>query len=154
MARGAACLALWVVIAGIRPTDLIIGAAAAGVATWTSLLLWPAGAARILLFGVLRAALRVLGQAPVAGMDVAWRALDPRLPLHPGVVTFRPRLPPGTIRHVFCTLTSLAPGTLPGGSDGDDALLIHCLDVEQPVVAQLSEDESLLLQASEGGTHR
>ncbi|MCC6778000.1 MAG: Na+/H+ antiporter subunit E [Hyphomicrobiales bacterium] len=137
-------------IAGIRPTDLIIGAAAAGVATWASLLLYPAGAVRISLLGVLRAALRVLGQAPVAGVDVAWRALDPRLPLHPGVVTFRPRLPPGTIRHVFCTLTSLAPGVLPGGSEGD-VLLIHCLDVEQPVVAQLSEDESLLLQASEGG---
>jgi multicomponent Na+:H+ antiporter subunit E len=44
------------------------------------------------------------------------------------------------------------PGTLPAGIDDSGALLYHCLNVEQPVAAQLTIDEGLLLQAL-GGTN-
>ena len=60
-----------------------------------------------------RFVLRFLRQSVVAGIDVAWRALDPRLPLRPGFVVYQPRLPPGPARNAFCTMTSLLPGTLP-----------------------------------------
>ena len=40
-------------------------------------------------------------------------------------------------------LVRLLPGTLPAGSDDDGALLIHCLDVEQPVADNLSAEEVL-----------
>jgi multicomponent Na+:H+ antiporter subunit E len=45
---------------------------------------------------------------------------------------------------------SLLPGTVPAGSAGTRALLIHCLDVEQPVAAQLAEEEAQFVQAVGG----
>jgi multicomponent Na+:H+ antiporter subunit E len=43
---------------------------------------------------------------------------------------------------MFTTLMSLLPGTVPTGLHGDGVLLIHCLDVEQPVAAQLAAEEA------------
>jgi len=98
-------------------------------------------------------ALRFLYQSVVAGADVARRALDPRLPLRCGFVLYRTGLPPGPARHSFTTLMSLLPGTVPTGSDRDGALLIHCLDVEQPVAAQLAEQEGLFVQVIDAAPH-
>ena len=79
----------------------------------------------------------------VAGIDVARRALDPRLPLHPGFVVYQTGLPPGPSQHMFTTLMSLLPGTVPTGPAPGGSLLIHCLDVEQPITAQLAAEEAL-----------
>ena len=92
--------------------------------------------------------LRFLRQSIVAGADVARRALDPRLPLRPGVIAYPVQLEPGATRNTFCTLSSLLPGTLPAGSD---ALLVHCLDIGEPIVAQLTEEERLLVRAVRDG---
>jgi multicomponent Na+:H+ antiporter subunit E len=43
-------------------------------------------------------------------------------------------------------MASLLPGTLPAESDRRESLLIHCLDVEQPVAAGLAMDEDLFSQ--------
>ena len=43
-------------------------------------------------------------------------------------------------------------GTVPTGLDNNGALLIHCLDIEQPVAAQLAAEEALLVQAIGGQT--
>ena len=88
-------------------------------------------------------ALRFLWLSVVAGWDVARRALDPRMPLRPGFVTYPVGFPPGPARIVFSTFTSLLPGTVPAGDDGA-ALLYHCLDVEQPVASQLAAEEAML----------
>ncbi len=150
LARAPWFLGLWVVIAGADLSDLPVGALAAALATWASLRLLPPGDVYISSLALARIVLRFLYQAPIAGIDVARRALDPKLPLRPGIVTFPSRFPPGATRHVFCTLTSLAPGMLPAGTDEEGALLIHCLDVDQPVAVQLSEEEDLLQQAVGG----
>jgi multicomponent Na+:H+ antiporter subunit E len=83
----------------------------------------------------------------VSGTDVAWRALDPNLSLRPGFVAYPLRLPPGGARSAFCALSSLLPGTLPTGVDENGALLVHCLDVDQPVAANLAEEETLFMRA-------
>jgi multicomponent Na+:H+ antiporter subunit E len=49
-------------------------------------------------------------------------------------------------RNVFTTLTSLLPGTVPAG-DEDGQLIYHCLDVEQPVAAELAAEEAALVRA-------
>ena len=90
--------------------------------------------------------MRFLYQSVVAGLDVARRALDPRLPLRPGFVTYPVGFPPGTARNAFTTLTSLLPGTVPAGEEGG-AVLYHCLDVDQPVVSQLAAEEAALSRA-------
>jgi multicomponent Na+:H+ antiporter subunit E len=85
-------------------------------------------------------------QSIVAGIDVARRALDPRLPLRPGFVSYPVCFPPGPARNAFTSLTSLLPGTVPAGDDGEH-LVYHCLDVDQPVVAQLAAEETALSRA-------
>jgi multicomponent Na+:H+ antiporter subunit E len=106
--------------------------------------LLPPGGSRWSLSAAARLALRFLYKSVVAGADVARRALAPSLPLRLGFVTYPVRLAPGAARNTFCTLSSLLPGTLPVGSDQRGALLIHCLDTGEPIIAQLSEEEALL----------
>jgi multicomponent Na+:H+ antiporter subunit E len=142
--RLAAFLALWVMLAGVQISDLPAGIVVALLATAASLRLLPPGTARVSALALVNLALRLVWQSLVAGIDVARRALDPRLPLRPGFVTFSPRLPGGTALNIFCTLTSLAPGTLPAGEDDSGAIVIHCLDGGRPIAAHLAADEELL----------
>ncbi|MEJ0094886.1 MAG: Na+/H+ antiporter subunit E [Methylocella sp.] len=145
--RAAIFLAFWLMISGRDLAGLPIGAAAAAVAAWTSLRLLPPGASRLRPLALAQLTMRFLGQSVVAGTDVAWRALDPKLPLRPGFISYPLRVPAGEARNAFCALCSLLPGTLPTGTDGNGALLVHCLDVDQPVVANLAEDEALFVRA-------
>jgi hypothetical protein len=55
-------------------------------------------------------------------------------------------LPPGPARRAFTSLMSLLPGTVPTGVEREGGLLIHCLDVEPPVAAQLAEQEGLFVK--------
>ena len=143
MARGAGLVVLWVVLTGGNPIDLAPGVVAALAATWVSFHLLPPGAISVRPASLTRFTFRFLRQSVVAGVDVARRALDPRLPLHPGFVVYQPELPPGPSQHMFTTLMSLLPGTVPTGPAPGSGLLIHCLDVEQPITAQLAAEEAL-----------
>jgi len=44
-------------------------------------------------------------------------------------------------------MASLLPGTLPTGLDETGAVVVHCLDTEQPVAAQMAAEEALLIRA-------
>src|SRR5262249_36627949 len=125
---------------------LPVGAVAAIAATWTSLRLLPPSASRVAPAAMARLALRFLFESVIAGADVARRALAPRLPLRTGFVSYPVRFPPGSRRNVFTTLTSLLPGTVPIGEERNE-LVYHCLDVDQPVVAQLAAEEAALSRA-------
>jgi multicomponent Na+:H+ antiporter subunit E len=145
--RAVGFLALWLVLAGIDAADLPAAAVAVAAATFVSLRLLPPGVRRLSPLGSARLALCFPIQAVIAGVDVAWRALDPRLPLHPGFVTYSPRLPPGTARDAFCALASLMPGTLPADTNADGTLLIHCLDIGQPATEQIALEEARFMRA-------
>jgi multicomponent Na+:H+ antiporter subunit E len=139
-------LCLWLVLSGADPWDLPAAAGAAAAATWTSLHLLVPRTSRGSPRAIAQLALRFLYESVVAGADVAWRALDPRLPLRPGFVLYPIDLPPGAGRNIFATLTSLLPGTVPAGEEKGQ-LVYHCLDVGQPVVAQLAAEEEALSRA-------
>ena len=145
--RAAAFLVFWQMLWGANLDALLPGVAAALAATWTSLRLLPPSARRRRPAAWLRLLFRFPRQAFMAGVDVAWRALDPKLPLRPGIVACPLRLPRGPACDTFCTLTSLLPGSVPTGTDENGALLIHCLDVGQPVAEQLAREEALLMHA-------
>jgi multicomponent Na+:H+ antiporter subunit E len=134
---------LWIMLSGDDPADLLAGVVAVVAATWASLRLLAPGTSHVRPAAVCRLALHLLRQSVVSGADVAWRAFDPRLPLSPGFVLYPVGLPPGPVRNMFTTLMSLLPGTVPTGPDERGGLLIHCLDVEQPVAAQLAAEEGL-----------
>ena len=139
--RGAAFFGFWVVLIGVGPADLVAGVVAAAAATCASLRLAPPGTGRVVRLSALPAfALRFLWQSVIAGWDVARRAFDPRLPLQPGFVRYATGFPRGTARNAFASYTSLLPGTVPAEDDGE-SLLYHCLDVRQPVTAQLAAEE-------------
>jgi multicomponent Na+:H+ antiporter subunit E len=149
--RTAGFLAFWVILFGLNPAAFLVGALAAVIATWTSLRLLPAGQWSFRPVALTQLVLSFLRQSIVAGMDVAWRALDPRLPLRLGFVIYQPQLPPGPTRNAFCTMASLLPGTLPCGPDQNGNLVIHCLDVCQAVADDLAAQEASLVQALGGG---
>jgi multicomponent Na+:H+ antiporter subunit E len=146
-ARTAGFLGFWVILIGLDAADVLVGIPAAVIATWASLRLLPPGQGSLRPSALAQLVLRFLRQSTGAGIDVAWRALDPRLPLRPGFVVHQPRLPQGPARNAFCTMTSLLPGTLPSGPDESGGLAIHCLDVGQPVATQLATEEALLRHA-------
>jgi multicomponent Na+:H+ antiporter subunit E len=120
-------------------------------ATWISVLLQPVGDRQVSATALARLAMRLPWQSLVAGADVARRALDPRMPLQPGFVTYATGLQAGAGRNAFRALLSLQPGTLPVSVEESGDLLIHCLDTNQPVVAQLSMEEELFAQVTRVG---
>ena len=140
MARAVGFVLLWLVLSGGNPIDLVPGAVAALAATWVSFHLSPPGTVKVQPAALARFTLHFLYRSLVAGVDVARRALDPRLPLHPGFVVYPVGLPPSPMRNMFTTLMSLLPGTVPIGS-AKGGLLIHCLDIEQPITAELAAEE-------------
>ena len=144
--RVACYLAFWIVIAGTGTVDLIVGALAAIIATWVSLHLLPPASRRVSFAAMCTFVPRFLYQSIVAGVDVALRALNPRLPLRPGFVIYPMHLPPSAAQSAFCTITGLLPGTLPSGNDEKGNLIVHCLDKSQPVVEQLQNEETSLMK--------
>jgi multicomponent Na+:H+ antiporter subunit E len=123
------------------------GVFASVVAAYVSLRLSPPTATRPNPVALLQLALRFLRQSVVAGVDVAWRAFHPALPLHPGFVTYHSGMS-GRRRDAFCTMTSLLPGTLPVETRADGTILIHCLDTRLPIAEQLKDEEALFARAT------
>ncbi len=126
--------------------DWAVGAVTALGAALLSLRLLPPSSRAPRPWPLLRFALRFVTQSVVAGVDVARRALDPRLPLDPGLLVQPTTLPRGTARALFGAAASQVPGTLAVAADDDDDLLFHCLDRGRDVAAGLARDEALFLR--------
>jgi multicomponent Na+:H+ antiporter subunit E len=149
LVRGFGYFLLWMVMAGGQPSNIAPGIGAAVLATWVSLVLLPPdpSLAQVRPLAILRLAVRFIWTSVVAGLDIARRAFSPSLPLNPGYLDYPVGLPPGTARNLFTAVTSLMPGTLPAGSDESGRLIYHCLDVEQPVLEELGQEEARLAAA-------
>jgi multicomponent Na+:H+ antiporter subunit E len=137
---------VWLAVTGAEAEALVLGLAVVPAATALSLRLMPPGARRVSLVVLARLAPGFLARSVQGGVDVARRALDPRLPLSPGWVTVPSRLPPGAARVVVGGEFSLLPGTLVAGSRGG-ALLVHALDTGQDVAGDVARAEAGLLAA-------
>jgi len=144
--RAALFFAFWLAISGWKAADLPVGLAAVAAATWTSLALLPAKGSWLRPGALATLAVSFLRGSVVSGFDVARRALRPDLDLRPGFVMAPSRLPPGNARNAFSALASLMPGTLPVGMDVEDSLLVHVLDVAQPIAQDLAQEETLFIR--------
>jgi multicomponent Na+:H+ antiporter subunit E len=144
--RAAGFLALWLVLAGVALADLPAAAVAVVAATWVSLRLAPPAGPRISLPDLAMLILRFPGQSLMAGIDVARRVFDPRLPLNVDTIAYAPRLPEGPLRDAFTAYASLMPGTVPVSAGTGGEMLIHCLDVSQPVAAQMVQEEARFIR--------
>jgi multicomponent Na+:H+ antiporter subunit E len=134
---------LWLVLTANDPDAWLLGAATAAASTALSLRLLPPGLRRVHLLAIPRLVLGFLMGSLQGGIDVARRAIDPRLPLDPGWIRYPHRLPPGAPRAALGGALSLMPGTLAAGGDGPD-LLVHCLDRGQPVSESVAVEERRL----------
>jgi multicomponent Na+:H+ antiporter subunit E len=144
--RAGGFLALWLVLAGVSVADLPAAAVAVVAATWASLSLSPPAGPGISLPDLAMLVLRFPGQSLLAGIDVAMRVFDPRLPLNVDIIAYTPRLPEGPARDAFTAYASLMPGTVPVTADAGGDILIHCLDVTQPVAQQMAQEEDRFIR--------
>lgn len=133
--------ALWIVIALNDPASWAFGAAAAGLAAWLSLRLLPPQGRGVQIGKVLKLAPRFLWLSFLGGLDVAWRAFHPRLPLKPAWMLYPVRARSPALRVSLGNELSLMPGTLAAGSCGSEAIYVHCLSKDQPVVDQIATEE-------------
>jgi len=74
------------------------------------------------------------------GIDVALRALKPRLSLHPGFIHYPLHIPQGHARLFLVNVVSLLPGTLSADVEGDD-LVLHALDTGADIIVETAYAE-------------
>lgn len=115
--------------AGFAVPVLVVAAAAAlALRRGRRWRLRPLAAARVLPW--------FLARSLAAGLDVALRVLRPQPRILPAFVSLRIRLHDAGARVLLADVMSLLPGTLSAGLH-DDQLLLHVLDREAPVEAEL-----------------
>lgn len=140
-------LLAWVALGRVGGgVDLLVGLGASSVAAELSLRLIPPTARRHSPRALGVFALNFVHRSAAAGLDLARRVFNPALPLAPGVLAVECGLPPGLTRQAFAAVSSLQPGTLPVGED-EEALLLHVLDLDGPVLEELDADLVVFLDA-------
>lgn len=98
------------------------------------------------LLGALRLGLAFVLGSVLGGIDVARRAVMPRLSLSPAMIEHPLRLPAGEARNFYTALLCLMPGTLSAHVD-EDLLVVHTLDDGHDVAATLSAFEQRVAAA-------
>jgi multicomponent Na+:H+ antiporter subunit E len=131
---------IWLVLTSGDPSSWIAGGITAAIASFLSLRLLPASNRRVKWVAAVLFLPGFIQRSIAGGLDVASRAVKPRMPVDPGWFRYRTELPVGTPQVIFGNVISLLPGTLAAGSIGND-VLVHCLDRTQPVAAQLAREE-------------
>lgn len=147
-------LVWWMLTTGAEESWLV-GVPMVLIATLVSMVLlpvfpWsPSGAALFVPFFVWRSL--------YGGVDVAWRAFHPSLPIAPGLIEYPLRLSPGLPRVFMVNTVSLLPGTLSAELRAD-CLRVHVLDTRNNVLSELMVVEQAVarmfatpLENSEGG---
>lgn len=132
---------IWFMLTGLDLKALALGAVVVPVAIWLSLRLLP-GQRRLILWRLaLHLPAFVVGSVR-GGLDVAWRAFSPHLPLDPGWIDVPVKLSDGG-RAVMGGELSLMPGTLAAGTQ-KDRLLIHVLDTQAGFERSFSREEAAI----------
>lgn len=101
---------------------------------------------RVRPFGLLRLVVYFLYGSLRGGVDVARRALTPRLPLFPTVVVYRSDLTPGLAQNLFVGCMNLMPGTLGVELDGRD-IRVHVLSDSEQAMRGLMQLEERVASA-------
>lgn len=144
--RAAVFIVLWWVLSEGDGSSWMFGVPFALLASVASLKLTPERNWRIRPLGALRFAGYFAVQSVVGGIDVAFRAIRPSLPIRPGFVTCPVRLPTQSARVLLADTVSLLPGTLSSGFEGS-TLVLHVLDCGMPVAEDVRRVEERIADA-------
>lgn len=129
---------LWWILAEGALDSLLVGLPFVLLGTWLSLVLW--GRQSFSLRGLGRFVPWFAYQSLAGAADVAMRALRPAMPLHPGLVRCRLRLPTEGSRIALADVVSMLPGTLSADLDGEE-LVIHALDTRRDMHEMVTDLE-------------
>lgn len=125
--RVAALGLVWLVLAEGDLNSLPVGAVVVALAVWAAPGAVHPGHGVIRPWGAVRFVGHFLWNSLISGMEVARRALGPRLSLSPGLVRYDCSLPDEASRVFFANAVSLLPGTLTCRIEGQ-SLTLHVLD--------------------------
>ncbi|HDQ41170.1 MAG TPA: cation transporter [Desulfonatronum sp.] len=118
----------WVLTEGEHPLSLL-GLAGVGSAAAVSMSVFPAGTWKWRFGPLIRFIPFFLWQSLLGGLDVAYRALRPKVDVQPEVIRHRLVLQQEPARVFFLWVISLLPGTAAVGLHGDETW-VHVLDTD------------------------
>jgi len=76
-----------------------------------------------------------------ANLDVAWRVLNPELPIRPGIVKVQTDLKSDVGLTFLANAITLTPGTMTVDTNSESGVLyVHCIDVKHEEIEAASED--------------
>ena len=130
---------LWWILTEGAITSWLVGAPVVVFAVLASGVLLPG--ASWSLPGILRFIPFFLWHSLRGGVDVAGRALHPRLPISPGLLKHQWRLPTGLPRVLMANTVSMLPGTL-SAELGEEFLHVHVLDQTGTFESELTQIET------------
>ena len=134
---------MWWILTDGAMGSWLVGAPVVLSATLVSVVLLPPFSWS--LTSILRFLPFFLWRSLYGGMDVARRALHPRLPISPGMYDHRWRLPPGLPRVFMAHTVSLLPGTLSAELD-EEHLRVHVLDQTVIIASELKVIEACVAE--------
>lgn len=135
---------LWVVLTGGAVDSLPYGVATVVAATVLSMRLYPTDQPGIVAWRVAGFLPRFLAQGLLGGLDVARRAVDPRLPVAPGWVRVTLSNRHEAANVLLGGVISILPGTLSAGP-GDGTMEIHVLHMQGFTPNEMQSEERRIL---------
>lgn len=127
---------LWLLLTDLRLDALAFGVPAILLGAGLAFLLPATPGWRISPRGALAFALWFALQSVRGAVDVAARAMAPRMPLRPGFRNHPLTLPAGAPQLLFLNTITLLPGTLSAEVAGDE-VIVHMLDTRADLAADL-----------------
>jgi multicomponent Na+:H+ antiporter subunit E len=141
LVSGATLGGLWVALTGLELTSIAFGVPAVLAGAGLAYVFPPATPWRIAPLPALGFAGFFAWQSLRGALDVARRALDPRLPVRPGFRTVILTLRDGPGRVLLANTISLLPGTLSAEIEGRH-LIVHTLDLETYLAVEVVDLEA------------
>nr|WP_274522152.1 Na+/H+ antiporter subunit E [Halorhodospira sp. 9621] len=141
---------IWWVLDGLQSPAWGVVAAALGAALYHLLAHGPRY--RVRLLNLPQFAAYFVLESFRGGWDVARRALDPGLPIHPHLFDYAVRLPAGQPRGLFMGVIGLLPGTLSADlSANGQVIRVHAIHEDPASAVQELERRVARLYGLEGG---
>jgi len=132
---------LWLVLSGGTRHDLPIALLGIAAATACSIWLWPPGTLKPRWQGLPRLTAYFLVSSLKGGVDIAWRALAPSMPLQPEIIALDSKLKSQPAIVLFAWLISLMPGTASVQLEQGNTFRVHVVDLGKYGEARLRELE-------------
>lgn len=133
--RAALFAFLWWILTEGNPSSWAVGVPVVVAATIMSVRPSPPSQWRWRFSSFVRFVPFFLWQSLRGGVDVAWRAFHPRLPLAPLLLAYHLRLPEGPAQVFLADLISILPGTL-SAELRQGCLTVHAIDGDPTALSQ------------------